>query len=330
MELGRRIASRLANATFDRVARIGLANAELNGERVRHSLLELAEGPLGSSDSAVVIGSGPSLGRRKSVERLARSGFGGTIVATDGALGACLRGGVLPHVVVSVDPHPDRIVRWFGDPTLLAAPADDYFRRQEVDPAHAGDEVRANAALVGLVDVHGPSISAAVATAVSPAVADRCQNAGMTLFWWNPLYDDYERPDSVSRKLHEANGLPCVNGGGNVGTAAWVIAHAVLGKRRVGLLGFDLSYPPGQPHSQTQYYPELRELLGDRFEEAFIHLENPDTGETWFCDPAYYWFRQVFLEMTQEADCETVNCTEGGVLFGPGIKTASLEEFVNG
>ncbi|MDP3767157.1 MAG: DUF115 domain-containing protein [Dehalococcoidia bacterium] len=330
MELGRRIASRLANATFDRVARIGLANAEVNRVRVGRSLLDLAETSVGTGDSAIVVGAGPSLHRRKSIERLRASGFGGTIVATDGALGACLRGGVLPHVVVSVDPHPDRIVRWFGDPTLVAPRADDYFRRQEADPAHAGDEVRANAALIALVDTHGPRISAAVATSVSPAVADRCEQAGMTLFWWNPLYDDYERPDSVSRKLHVANGLPCLNGGGNVGTAAWVMAHAALGKRRVGLLGFDLSYPPGQPHSQTQYYPELRELLGDRFEEAFIHLENPDTGETWFCDPAYFWFRQVFLEMAPEAACETVNCTEGGVLFGPGIKTASLEEFVNG
>lgn len=330
MQLGQRIASQLATATFERVVASGLANAELNRARVKRSVLDLATLPLGVGGSAIVVGAGPSLYRRRSIERLQTSGFGGTIVTTDGALGACLRGGLVPHVVVSVDPHPERIVRWFGDPTLLAAPADDYFRRQEVDPAHAGDEVRANAALVALVDVHGLSIKAAVATSVSPAVADRCEEAGMTLFWWNPLYDDYERPDSVSRKLHVANGLPCLNGGGNVGTAAWVMAHAALGKHRVGLLGFDLSYPPGQPHSQTQYYPELRELLRDRFEEAFIHLENPDTGETWFCDPAYFWFRQVFLEMAPEAACETVNCTEGGVLFGPGIKTASLEEFVNG
>jgi len=330
MELGRRIASQLAGATFERVAGIGLANAELNRARIGRSVLDLAETPLGTGQSAIVVGAGPSLHRRRSIERLRVSGFDGTIVAADGALGACLRGGVVPHVVVSVDPHPDRIVRWFGDPTLVAPRADDYFRRQEADPAHAGDELGANAALVALVDVHGPSINAAVATSVSPAVLDRCEKAGMTLFWWNPLYDDYERPDSVSRRLHEANGLPCLNGGGNVGTAAWVLAHAVLGKRRVGLLGFDLSYPPGQPYSQTQYYRELRELLGDRLDEAFIHLENPDTGETWFCDPAYYWFRQVFLEMAREADCETVNCTEGGILFGPEIETASLEEFMRG
>ena len=62
----------------------------------------------------------------------------------------------------------------------------------------------------------------------------------------------------------EMNGLPCLNGGGNVGTAAWVMTHAVLGQRRIGLVGIDFGYAPGTPYEQTQYYPELRELLGDR------------------------------------------------------------------
>ena len=34
------------------------------------------------------------------------------------------------------------------------------------------------------------------------------------------MFDDYDQPDSVSRRIHRANGLPCLNGGGNVGTAA--------------------------------------------------------------------------------------------------------------
>ena len=48
----------------------------------------------------------------------------------------------------------------------------------------------------------------------------------MALYWWNPMLDDPDRPDSVSRRLHRDNGLPSLNGGGNVGTAAWVITHA--------------------------------------------------------------------------------------------------------
>ena len=290
-------------------------------------MLELAPQPLGEGDAAIVVAAGPSLHRRRSLDRLRASRFKGTVVAADGALGACLRAGVVPHVVVSVDPHSGRIVRWFGDPALNAAPADDYFRRQEMDPVHSRDEIGANRALVELVNKHGPGIKAAVATSAAPAVSERCEQAGMALYWWNPMYDDYDRPDSTSRRLFEKNRMPCINGGGNVGTAAWVLTHAVLGKKRVALVGMDLGYPPGRPYAQTQYYPELRELFGERYEEAFIRLENPHTGETWYTDPAYYWFRDVFLEMVNDAKCQTYNCTEGGTLFGPGIKTVPLDEF---
>jgi len=328
MELGRKIAQALEAATFERVAGVGLANAEANRSRIARSVLELAETPLGSGDAAIVVGAGPSLYRRRSLERLRASRFAGTIVAADGALGACLRAGVAPHVVVSVDPHPERIVRWFGDPTLTAQRGDDYFRRQEMDPTHHGDELAANRALVELVDAHAPKLKVAAATSAAPAVVERCEQAGMDLYWWNPMYDDYDAPGSLSRRLWEMNGLPCLNGGGNVGTAAWVLTNAVLGKRRIGLIGIDLGYAPGTPYEKTQYYPELRELLGHRYAEAFIHTENPVTGETWFSDPAYHWFRDVFLEMVRDADGQTVNCTEGGLLFGPGITTVTLDTFL--
>ena len=69
-------------------------------------------------------------------------------------------------------------------------------------------------------------------------------------------------------------------------------------------------------------------MLGARYPEAFIHTENPATGEVWFSDPSYHWFRKVFVEMIRDADCETVNCTEGGLLFGDGITTATLDSFL--
>jgi hypothetical protein len=330
MSLGRRIAARLGAATLERVGGAGLANAELNAPRIHHSLLELEGMQLGAGETAVVIAAGPSLQRRRSLERLTTAGFTGTIVAVDSALGACLRQGIVPHVVVTVDPHPERIVRWFGDPLMTAAPVDDYFRRQEMDPTHAEDEMAANRALLELVDRHGPAMRVAIATSASPAVVDRCEKAGMRLFWWNPMYDDYERHGSLSRRLYEQNRLPCLNGGGNVGTAAWVLTHAVLGKTRVGLVGMDFGYAPGTSFMRTQYYPELRDLFGDRFTEAFIQLENPFLHETWFTDPAYYWFRDVFLGMARETDCRTFNCTEGGVLFGDRVPMITLEAFVEG
>ena len=47
----------------------------------------------------------------------------------------CLRNGVVPDLVVTVDPHAQRMIRWFGQPDLTDAELaeDDYFRRQDLD-----------------------------------------------------------------------------------------------------------------------------------------------------------------------------------------------------
>src|SRR3989442_3324543 len=115
MELGKRIAAQLEGATFDRVAAAGLANAQANRARIGRSILELREA-VGDGDAAVVVAAGPSLHRRRSLERLLASRFDGLVVALDGALGACLRTGVIPQIVVSGDSHPWRLVRWFCGP----------------------------------------------------------------------------------------------------------------------------------------------------------------------------------------------------------------------
>ena len=206
MELGERLALGIEAATFERVADIGFRNAELNAPHIKRSVLELAKTPLGSGESAIVVGAGPSLHRRRSLQRLRASSFTGTIVAADGALGACLKAGVVPHLVVSVDPHGERIVRWFGDPTLTAPREDDYFRRQEMDPAHHDDEhganreVEANRTLVELVNTHGPKLKLAAATSAAVQVVKRCEEVGMDIYWFNPMFDDYDMPGSLSRK----------------------------------------------------------------------------------------------------------------------------------
>ena len=38
--------------------------------------------------------------------------------ATDGSLYYLLRNNILPDLVVTLDPHPTRIIRWFGDENL--------------------------------------------------------------------------------------------------------------------------------------------------------------------------------------------------------------------
>src|SRR2546428_8650040 len=103
----------------------------------------------------------------------------------------------------------------------------------------------------------------------------------MELYWWNPMYDDYDKPDSISRALHRVNGLPCLNGGGKVGTAAWVLAHAVLGKRRVALVGTDFGYEPGAPYDKKQPYPAVAEEFGYPLDQGFIRAPHPRPAQGW-------------------------------------------------
>ena len=57
-----------------------------------------------------------------------------------------------------------------------------------------------------------------ISTSAHPDVTKRCVESQMDLYWWNPIYDDYESPDSITRKLFEKNRIPCMTTGGNVGT----------------------------------------------------------------------------------------------------------------
>lgn len=293
-------------------------------ERTRRTILDLeAMEPAREDESAIVIAAGPSLKRRDSIRRIKAGGYRGTIVACDASLGECLRHGLVPDFTLTVDPHETRIVRWFGDPELETRIDDDYFRRQDLDVTLNTDELRRNRELVELVNRHGPGLRLVISTSSSTVVTQRAVDAGMRLFWWTPMYDDYEDPASETRKVFELTGVPSMEAGGNVGTAAWVFAHAVLRKQRVAVVGLDLGYPPDTPFSRTQYYNEVVDLLGDRHPEAFVRFDNG-----WYADPAYCWYREAFMMLAARTDSVTYNCTEGGTVFGGAIRTQSLDEFL--
>lgn len=325
-ELGLDIAKLIGEVTLSKSTKLGWGNAEKNRPFFGKTLADLE----GSRDggAAIVIVGGPSLHRKNSVARIRDLGFKGDLIVADGSLGHCLRYGVVPQYVVTVDAHPYRIVRWFGDTELETRPEDDYFTRQDLDPAHWQNERKCNQELIDLVNCHGPRIKAIIATSVDPCVTRRCVESGMDLYWWNPMYDDYEIADSLTGRLVKANGIPCMVTGGNVGTSAWIFAHAILKHRHIALVGMDLGYAPGTPLRNTQYFTEIQELFKDRVEEAYIPIHNPHLNETWFTDPTYYWYRKVFLDLAKEADCTTYNCTEGGTLFGDDVPFIPLEHFI--
>lgn len=319
---------RMSRATLEKTSAIGLAHAEQNAPLIERTIADLRrEARSAGARPAVVVSAGPSLHRTGSIARIMASGFRGHVVCVDGSLAHCLRQGLVPDYVVTVDPHcAHRMVRWFGDPRLEERPADDYFRRQDLDVALNRDEKRRNEETIALVDRYGPRIKAVIATSANPEVAQRCLDAGMSLYWWNPLYDDFQDPDGLSRRVYGLNKVPCMVTGGNVGASAWVLAHAVLQAPDVVVVGMDNGYPPGTSAYNTQYYEYLQEAFPDDPEQGLLDIYNPHLDEVWRTDPAYCWYNDVFLEMARVADCRTHNCTEGGILFGPGIDFVPLEE----
>lgn len=330
--LGKKIAASLAPVTFEKVSKIGFANAVSNMPFLTagQSVAALRQTSLMQGNSALVIAAGPSLHRQDTATMIRESDFQGVIIATESAMAWCLRHEIVPHLVVTLDPHAYRIVRWFGDPSLSQdlLKHDDYFSRQDMDPEFRRNQLRFNEELIGLIDRFGPRISIAVASCASQAVVQRVMQAGMRAYWWNPMYDDYDRPESLTRRIFEMNHLPCLNTGGNVGTACWMFAHAVLKKKTVGLVGMDFGYYGDTPYEQTQYYKEIVDLVGvNRLDEVFVRFMNPHLSREFYTDPAYLWYRDGFLEMAQAADCVTHNCTGGGILFGPGVHWTALKDF---
>lgn len=320
---------RISQATLNKCREMGLKHARENIPYIKNTILDLKNKAAGGVESAIVFSAGPSLHIKDPAGHILKSGYKGSIICADGALYYCLRKGIVPDYVVSVDPHPHRIIRFFGDPELKRSSDDDYFRRQDLDPALNKDEVRRNEEIIGLINKFGKRIKVLLSTSVTPRIARRCMEAGMSVYWWNPIYDDYDSEGSLTRQIYDMNKVPCMATGGNGGASAWVFTASVLEAKNIALVGMDFSYSPDTPLIKTQYYYEMKEIFNGKPENGFVKVYNPYLKETWYTDPAYYWYRENFLKLAKLTGSVTYNCTEGGILFGPGVKFVKLRHFLD-
>jgi hypothetical protein len=331
-QIGLNLLSKMPQLTLARIGEEAMSNAHKNKPLLDKgvSIKALKGASLGRENKAIVVAAGPSLRKTNIAAKIKSTGFDGAIIAADSAMLYCLENGIVPDLVVTVDPHPDRIVRWFGNPELTESDvaSDDYFKRQDMDPAFS-DELSANTKTLKLLDQYGSKMRIALSSSSSPAVVKRAIDMGMEIFWWNPMYDDPSLPNSLTKKVFDLNGLPCINAGGNVGAACWMMADAVLEKQFVAVTGMDFSYYDETPYKNTQYYYEAVDLVGEENLDAlYIRIFNPHLKKWFYTDPAYFWYRENFLEMIADANCSTYNCTEGGILFGEGITFAPIAKFV--
>ena len=139
-----------------------------------------------------------------------------------------------------------------------------------------------NEKIYELLNRHGKNMRIALATSSSQSVVQRVLESGMEIYWWNPMYDDPDISDGLTQQVYKMNKLPCLNAGGNVGTACWVLADVVLQKDEVAITGMDLAYYDGTPYRNTQKYYELVDLVGEKkLETVFPRIFNPHV-EKWF------------------------------------------------
>lgn len=323
----------------NQIAQIGLnvhggrimEHATLNLPDKKKTIKQLAflEGP--KAQSGIVISAGPSVRRKKSIQKIVRAGYQGTVIVTDGSYIACLKAGLIPDFVVTLDPHPTRMVRWFGDHEFEKHTADDdYYTRQDLDIEFRKNSLKQNKEHINLVNKYGHLSKAIVGSTAPHNLVRRLKEARFDMYWWNPLVDDPTQPDSLTRKLYNINKLPCMNTGGTVGTAAWVFANSILKLPLVGLVGMDFGYYADTPIEKTQTYYELIAHFGgkENLRDCFIEYEFPLTKERFYTDPTYFWYRRNFLELFRKSTTKTFNCTEGGTLVGEDLPSLTLESFL--
>uniref|UniRef100_A0A6M3K6R7 DOD-type homing endonuclease domain-containing protein n=1 Tax=viral metagenome TaxID=1070528 RepID=A0A6M3K6R7_9ZZZZ len=123
----------------------------------------------------------------------------------------------------------------------------------------------------------------------------------------------------------------------NSGACAWNVAMSVLKRSPVALIGIDLGYPESFPLEQTHYFKSvLEEAKGDVsiIKEAYPHYYHPTFKTNSYVDLVFNHYRLAFLELQKFTPPwyrlfgGTINCTESGTLFGPGINCMKLEQFL--
>jgi hypothetical protein len=288
------------------------------------SIDELASTPW--PEHAIVIAKGPSLFRHDYIGKIRRALLEKKrlmIFCVDVAVPYCLRDGLVPDIVVTVDPSI-KILRAFGDSEGLSEREGDYslyrYNPHEKNGMISCDEI------MMLLDAYGSSLTVAISIYTHRKVYERLKQVGARIYQFFPMSDDESYMTEIWKQHPDLVALSC---GGNVGTAAYNLAR-FMERKSICLCALDLSYAPNTPLNETVYYPLVKDKpeLADRL---FIPIRNPHLNETWFTDTVFLSYAHVTLRMIEEAaksGIETVNATGGGIVFGPNVKWLNLDEWL--
>ncbi|BBM87895.1 6-hydroxymethylpterin diphosphokinase MptE-like protein [Candidatus Uabimicrobium amorphum] len=306
--------------------------AVINLPLIKKSLKDISLPEEKKAESAIVISAGPSVHNTNAIQKIVDSGYQGTIIAIDGTYVRCLKAGLKPDYIITLDPHPTRVVRWFGDPDFEKnSENDDYFARQDLDVDFRKNSIKHNNENIELVNKFSAGAKVIIASCISETVANRLVEANFDGYWFNPMVDNPTNPESITRKMWNINKLPCMNTGGTVGTAAWVFAATRLKIPHIAVVGMDFGYPESTPIEKTQTYYELINHLGSKenIKSYFAASTFPLTGEKYYTDPTYYWYKQNFIDLLRKVDdVVTYNCSGAGTLIEEEVECMDLNNFL--
>ena len=328
-----KIQNNLPKLTFQSVHKIALFNAKKNLKYLNKgkSIIKIKNYSFKKkTNNALIVSGGPSLRIINHIKQIKRFEKKLIIICTDGSLFYLLENNIIPDLLVCLDPHPTRIIRWFGDENLNKKKLlkDNYFRSQDIDVKFK-NEINKIKKILFLTKKFGKHINTALCTSAPDNVVKRLIKIKSKIFWWNPYLDDDDIKGSLSKKLYKINNLPLINSGGNVGSACWMIASNVLGCKNIAMIGMDFSYYENTKLEQTQYYGILKENFGKKYIEKFYKkIFNPIYKKYLYTDYVYNWYKNIFLDMISDTKSNTFNCTEGGILFGKNIRNMKLKDFL--
>ena len=279
-----------------------------NGASARELIPEKVE----PNSSAIVIGRGPSIDQHKHLELLANSDYNGTIICTDGAMPKVLKAGITP----------DKFEKFF----TLTVDAEEWQKDFYIDP---------------ICIKYGSGIKCILSTTTPPGVYDAAKKANMKIFWIHTLFDFNEERTSfnqiagiMSRAKNHQRGLPAIQTGANVGTAAWVTGWSILKHATVALIGIDHGYPAEVPWNEINYHstqmPKDIDQNSEVFKRAYPTIYNPYFDCYCKQDPTFVYFSNALKEFIQRTTkiVKTINATEGGVIFGEGIECMRFKSFL--
>ncbi|WP_428326221.1 6-hydroxymethylpterin diphosphokinase MptE-like protein [Nitrosopumilus sp.] len=260
--------------------------------------------------SSIVIGRGPSLMKNNHLEILKKSDFSGNIICTDGVLPLVLKSGITPEkfenfyvVTIDVQEHQKK------------------FYQEEI------------------VKKFGNKIKCMLSSTVPNSTYQAIIQNKIKVFWFHALVDYNQKSTSfnhiiglMSKNKKHPKGFPALQTGGNVGTTSWILAWTILKSKKVCLIGLDQGYPVNTPLEQLEHYnlPDSVDKQSISFKKAYPIVYNPEFNCECRQTPLYQYYCNAFKEFIEKTSDRvvTINATEGGALFGKGIKCMKFSEFL--